>query len=599
MASSKSTVVLIVILCVLGSIALFGAFFMSTGTQEEAAPATSVAESVKPETAETVVAERVPVAKSEPVSLRVAEVLQYQPEGAAIAVGIPPMQKPFDYAMAIAKRLAKEPGVIDAKYADSVAGFAHDLGVDDAKSFSEIAEKLGINSSASVGVFAGPDIATLALPPVPEGGEALPPPPLPSWSVYVQTNDAALFEWVLKELLKDVPGFADATMETVAEGETQIHTWKLKPGGRLSEFAYFVSGTHAGFGTSIELVKGIVSRIAQPIAVVYGTAEMPADAADEIVPNADVAPLFKCFEASMEARIAVDAQQQQEQAQQLEMLRGMLPLYADAGPLVLGLVLEAERVSLAVKMRMPPDSALRKEAGEPSLLRLAPLLSDDTVAFLAYRLSDEAKASFKTRWASSIPPEMRSDPSFAQVNATTDTVVSLLGDELTLGVGPMGPAGPPITAIVSVTNPVKTLEFIQSFGLPLAPLETHGETTLYQIPVPIPVTIGFGLHKDLLIVSNDVAGLKGYLDRYDSGVPGTFLEQIEPAFPVVPRYATLLIRDKLLEVPLIWQAAAGASGQSGALNDIGRVGSVVRELRFDSVMEDNTGVTRLTAYVNP
>ena len=458
------------------------------------------------------------------------------PDSAMLAVCVPDPAATWNEGIATARRIASEPGALDAALEAAVQKAAAFFNVPDGESFSDIARVRGLDPNAPVGLFVGAshgdgegpasDSATAGDPP-----ESLPP-----------TSSLTGLNAVLRELGAAVPDGAGA-------GETAARTSSLEVAvvlrcaepevseGMLQEMipasaagdpvedtpeeahgvcihyygpglpCYFLAGTRLVVGTGPGLVRAIAARLGDPMEVRYGTSACPA------APDDDAVALIRPGEVRDWVSGITGAGEGGTAAGWLDSL-----LTASRGPDPAVVTVRISDKKLAVTSRIDykthPD--LRAYHGAAFPLRHPGFYPETAPLMTSVALTDARKQRFVEGWLSAIPRQIiETGPRADQVAGMVRRIVSLLGDEASLAVLGMDEGFPRMAGAVAIGNTQEVYEFLLTLGLDLNPVASYGRTDILVLPLGsvAPVDVYYALVDNTLIAATDPAALRGVLER--------------------------------------------------------------------------------------
>jgi hypothetical protein len=529
----------------------------------------------------------------EPIAL---PVLRLMPDSSAIALAMPPLGTPGARLLALARRLAPDTAAFDAQMEELVHGFAEDFGVADARTIGEIAERLGIDVAAPSALFAGPDLfqsLTLAE----EGDSAAHMPGrarIPALVAVLPAHDPALLEWVIVEMLKDIPGAKTQNPEQVDENGTAVK-WilpNLEVG--VERVAWFSDKDHVVVGTSLDMVREVARRRATPATISYGTNAFPAESEDEIIVCSRLNSIMKAYGGTFARNAAADDTAPETTQQPKD--AAFAPLSGTNAPLITAIQLKPEWIGFTSTWDLTGNQPMINLTGTPAASRLYPLLPSTTGAFLTYVVSDPTKIMLKQGWLASAPRDMKADAGFTKIDQTVDRFLSVLGGEVTVAASPLGMLGPTVTAMCVLKDPAGAYKLIEELALPATSAYDFAGIEINTVALGPVFAMYYGISGDVLFASNDKAQLHDVLERFLSGRRGDLLENLTPALSDRPRIGVLVVRDTLLELPALFQLASEGTWQTQTLS---RIHAVFSELRMESFMEDNKAVTQVKAFVKP
>ncbi len=584
---AKRTQFLLLLLVLLGAvgIGLYYSGVLSTGTNVvPTLPPSAAKEAAAPQTPATppplpkLEAPVKPVSTDPgpvPVTL---SILKLMPEKTQIALGLPPLSVILTNTLPIIQQVFKQ----DLNVQEELDSFVHEMAAEAGITYeggtANALKALGVDPDQSGAVFmnfsALAETASKTLGSTVAEVLTAPPDFNPKDLKIVLTLpllDAAKAEEMLKVALTALPGVGEPKTEDA--GGTTINVYE-----GIVTAAYFISNQRLVVGTDLDMVKSSATRFATPSTFRYGTAVCPAGDSNELVAmiyGRDFVPMVKqLIEAAAKTQPAAAAMAQA----QIDVLEKMFGAETSDDPILTTLSVLKDRVELRSRVDSATHPGMLDYMGLAEPLRLAPMLPDDTMTFLSYRLNEQAKRMIAESAKNALTQAGKQG-----ITTYVNQGMSLLGDEITLGVGGLNDLKfPSFYVMVAVKNP-QTVQLLTGFAQPKL-VETYNEAAINQIQaVPSPVPLYITLAGDAIVVSNNVAGMKGLIDRAKSKQnTNLFASQQPPLDPTTPYYMAFLLRTALYSDVLRPVLQLMAPGQvpehlDGALVELN---AIVRDLRL-------------------
>lgn len=544
------------------------------------------------------------------------EVLQLTPAQAQFAIALPPANGVLAKALPLARRIAPPEIDIDKEWQQIISDMAKDAGAGDAKDLNEIALAKGVDLNAPIAVFAdftssvdsaakAAEAAKPAAEAAPAGdAQAAPAAPAepvsapkieledlepPAWAAVLGVADQAKAEATLKEIIETVPELSGKQAEDVAVGGVVVKS--------LAPYAYFFAGNKLALG-SLDLVKGVAERVAAPAKIRYGTPECPATANDEAV-----ALLFGGRALPLISK-AVPLLKMDDSAQaflngQMAALEAMMGGEGGEDPMIASLAWTDDSIELKSRMDTAAHSAVLELSGKASPLKLAQLLPESTLGMVSLRLTPEYKKQISEVWINALPEEMKQEPSFAQGVTIGKQALSLLGEEVTLGVTGLEADFPGAILMVQLANAESTKGLLQML-VPTTPGETYNEVEINTIAAPIPIPLSIAFQGDMVMVSNSIDDMKKIIDLIkENKTTGLFAKLQPPLDPATPRYNAVVLNTSLVTDVVVPIAMLMGGGLGEAQPIVDQVSALVREVRLLSEMNGTWAESKVAVYLKP
>jgi len=516
----------------------------------------------------------------------VNDVLKYLPDSAQLAIALPSINGILDKALPFAKRIAPPDVDVEKEYEDIIRDLARDADAPDAKTLKEIAAAKGIDADAPLAVFAdfnesfkkAGDKTEIDL-------DDLEPPAIAG---VLCLKDAAKVEATAKELISPRLDLSGVTAEPVSVGDIAIQAY--------GAYGYFIADNKMALG-SLDLVKQVAERFASPASLRYGTADCPATAPDE----AAILMRGKQFVSLLKRALpALDMLGDQPYAEPLLLgqINSLDAMLADSDdPIVTTISWTKDRFEINSRLDTAAHPGVIPFSGAAAPLRYIQKLPKDTVAMWAFRLTPEYKKQITDVYLKSLPAEMTQNPQFAQGLSIGNQLLTMLGEELALGISGAKDDFPVLSLMIGLANPEPTKGLLQML-VPMQVSEKHNEVDINQIQAPIPVPISLAFAGDMVLLSNDAEKMKGIIDLAAEDRTTGLLAGMEPPLPAdTPRYSAFVLNTSLFSDVLLPLNAIFNFLPEEAQPIMEQVSSVLRELRFLSEMDSSWMSTKLSLYL--
>lgn len=562
-----------------------------------------------------------PAPAFQPVTL---DVLKLTPAQAQIALALPPANGTLVKVIALAKRIAPPELDVEAKVAEFAQGLAIQTNVEGAKSLNDIAVAKGVSLDKPVAVFADVTksvdsaiaaaekikaaVAGAAQPAQPSQAPAAGAPPsgapapaaapaapewpkvnpkdleFPSVVAVLGLSDAAKAEAAIKELASGNPILKPG--EPVAVGEVKINVY--------GDYGYFIAGDKLALG-SLDLLKGVAERVANPAGLRYGGADCPATAPDEgsvLIYGERLLPLLKKALPAMDLGAEVTPLINVQAAA----LESMLSSPSGEDPVVTTMAWTKDMFELKSRMDTATHPGLLTYSGPAAPMKYAQMLPEGTVALLNLRLTTEWKKQITDVYLKEATKVSKA-PGVAQGVTIGGQVLGMLGEEIALGVAGVKDEAPAIFLMVGLGNPEQTKGLLQML-IPVAPAETYKEVPISQIQVETPIPLWISFPGDMVMFSNNVDKMKAIIDMIkENKTTNLFATFVPPLDPATPRYSSLILNTSLW-TDVLMPLDNLLKFLPADVKPIGdQVASILREVRMMSEMDGSWQATRLTLYL--
>lgn len=564
------------------------------------------------------------------------ELLKLEPEQSVFGVALPPLTGLVDKGTALAKRFVPEGTDVDAELNKKIAEIAVELGSPDAKTLAEIGTAKGIDLAAPCAVFvdystfmkkaadmsksvkdaqaaaeaakpaeaapaeAAPAEGTATAAEQPPTAPAAPVPPMPNpidlipdMAAVFTCSDPAKAEASMKDVEASITIFDMSKKEDVVADDVTIHSYD---GGRLG---YFINGNKAVIGTSLDMLKSVANRFKNPVQVRYGTAEWKASLPDEVVFVMRMNRLMPALMDMMSTMSTLDPTMAPQMEAQVKMMQDYVKVFSGDDPFIATLGWTEKAIEIMSRMDLSKHPDMKAFMGQTQPLRLATLLPEGTLLFLAQRFNNEMKQSIKNTWAPlAAMPELQQEAGFVQVMGIVNQVIEVIGDEFTIGVTTSGGGMPAILAVAGLANPEQAKVLIGTLA-PTTPTETYSDVEISMLALPSPVPAYIAFPGDTAVVSNDLDKLKSMIDAVkNKTVSNLFASMNPPLDPAVPRQTALVLNSKLVTDVVLPLATIVGGLPPDIQEPVTKLSTALREIRILSEEKDNWYDSAITVYFN-
>ena len=198
----------------------------------------------------------------------------------------------------------------------------------------------------------------------------------------------------------------------------------------------------------------------------------------------------------------------------------------------------------------------------------------------------------------SLPTGLKNEAGVGQALTYVNTVMDLLGDEITIGIAG-APGGLPQFCLMAGLRNVEQAKTMLKLVGPMTPSEPHSGVDISTLAVPMPLPIYIAFVENDLILCNDLEKIKGLIDFDKAKAASKLFASLDPAFDAAaPCYGALLIKSGL-----ITDVVRPLSGFAGGIPPeiqarIDKVVGTVRELRATKAMKNSWLEDRISLYFN-
>lgn len=550
---------------------------------ETAAPAEAAANAVP---APAAAAAKAPaIAADAPSTLKA---LQFLPAEAQFGLAAPALNGLIATLLALDTRI--DAVDLKAELDKAVEDLKSDAGVPDAQSLGDIALAKGLSLDAPIAVFADFSGSMTSLTQAAEAAKAAGDDSMedadvapPAIAAVIGVSDQAKAEAFIAEIVA-----LDGTLSAAPTGTEQVGDVSVSTRG---DYAHFFAGDQLVIGVA-SLVKGAAARVAAPATFRYGTSECPPTAPNEIVAVGYMERLLPLAKQFIEVAGKTDPSTEAVVKAQLEAFEKAFQ-GGPEDPAVFNLALSEKEISLSGRIDYGSHPGLVDITGPAAPLQLAQLLPADTLAMLSIGLTDVFKNQVKTQVLPAAQ-ESATNPGLAQGLSMGNQVLDMLGNELTIGLAPVPNDFPAAYIMLSLSNPEPTKGLLQML-VPMMPDDTLKDYGISSIAAPIPVPLSIAFEGDMVLVSNNVDGMKAIIDHARAKTTSGYFAALQPALdPAVPRYQAIVLNTNLI-TDIVMPLMALAGGMDPKMMPVANtVGSVVREVRMVSEMDGTWNTSALT-----
>jgi len=544
------------------------------------------------------------------------KVLELSPESSQATLALPGLDSAVAQIAAFAKHFT-DAAEVDKAVSELIGDAAEGAEAWGAKSFKEIGEAHGLHGDAPIGLFV--DLNSMverlnadfklsqeaaakkqaeadkaAAEEKPEDGSApkpakkvkvqYPRPTVPDLAAVFHVVDQSKAESTLLDLIAGFNEISGLTPKDVTVGSVTIKEY--------APYGYFFAGEKLVLG-SLGLVKGIAERIDSPAKVAYGTDKCPAGHETEAVLLLQSKSFFPLLAQALPALEIDDAMRPTAEKQ----VQAMAAVFADnSEPMVVSLGVSGTKgADLQARVDSSANKSLGEYIGEVKPLRLAQFLPENTLAMLTLRFNEQDKKHLKDiilpAVAAQVGPEAASQATMA------NQIVDSIGDEITLGITGSEQDFPALYLMIGLAKPDETKALL-SMLVPAMPGEAHNEVDIAQLAVPSPIQFSIAYPGDMILLSNNIDGMKSIIDLSKGNKTTKFLTSLNPPLdPATPRSSALVLNAKLLTDVLIPITSLGVSLPDYIDGVLKTAGPGLDELRIVNELDGGWRVNKISIEV--
>lgn len=542
---------------------------------------------------------------------KTVSVLQLSPDNAQVVLALPPADATVNTIATAAKKFV-DPAEVDGFVKHIISEAADNTEAWGAQNFKEIAAKRGINGDAPLGVFVdfsktvkkaaeqyakdkaaaeaqaaeadkkAAEAAAKEGKPAPEKSKIhvrKPELTIPEIAGVLTISDQALAQRGLDQLINSIDELASNTPKDEKVGSVTIKEY--------GDYGYFFTGDKAVLG-SLSLVKGIAAKVDAPGKVAYGSKECPASSDTEAV-----ALIYgKRFFPLLAQALPTIKMDEKLRPTAEGAVQGISEGFESDEPIVLSLGVTPKGAILQSRLDAGRNKAIADAVGEAKPLRLAQWLPENTLAMISLRFNEQWKAGLMNEVLPAVASARGGEG--AQQLVMAKQVIEQLGDEITIGIAAADQDFPSLFAMVSLAKPDETKGLLQML-VPAMPGEKHGDVDIQQLAVPIPVQFSISYPGDMILLSNNVDGMKKIIDLQKSKGATKFLaSQNPPLDPATPRYLAALVNSKLLTDVLLPLSTLGVKLPGEAQDIATKVAPALHDVRIVNEVEGTWHVTAIS-----
>lgn len=495
------------------------------------------------------------------------DALRIAPEGAWLALAGPALA-PWEARMLnVAEAMAPEDGGAAARYGARIGRIAGRFGAANAESLTTLAHGLDLDPNAPFGLYLGEPDEEGAAPPA---------------AVAMHMLDAAAAESAVRNAL-----FGDRIAEAAAGDEAGMALWRLDENGP----AYFVHAPWIVFGTEANLVAGAAARIADPAGIAYGTADCPAESADEL------AALVRMDRLGALAPLLGPAfSPGGGDAGEPSALETFAARYAPppGAPAVVTLRWDDAGAELLYRIDGANHPAL-PQGGSSEGLTLAPMLPPASEAFAGVRFGETDLAAFSRMWMGLLPGAVRDDPLYKMAELQLQQALAALHDELAVAMLGVSSDQPALMALATLRDPEAAQQLFGAFSPLFTAVDDHEGTPIYGLPEALGFPLSYAAQGGRLVLGPNATMVKGALMQWDSGEASPLFASLEPPLdPAAPHTFAALLPQKLLR-EVILPAARDAVPETA----YGRIDALLGQFAEVRILRGVEGSWRRTRIALP
>ena len=565
-----------------------------------------------------------PMAETVPSTL---PALAFMPAEAQVAIALPALPGLRDSLLPLVKALSEPDRDLDKELGVLISDAAGEVGVQ-ADTCEALATALGVDASAPVAAFAdfSKTIASAAeskakydavlkeqaaaeaaagdaekaaeAGAAPEGSEpsseeAEDEPELvpnhlehaekPSWIVVLGVTDPEKTRTELDRIVA-----ADAELSALPGGTEDVEGISITT---RDIWGYFTTEKQVVFG-NLDLLRGAAKRVKDPATFRYGTVECPPKVADEAVALFYGGRFMPMLESALPL-LGMDETAAPQMETQIALYKAMFSNNGD-DPMVVTASMAGGQIEMTSCIDSATHAGLLDMTGQPTPLRLARYLPENTLALVSLRLNDE----FKKQLLEQVMPAVSasSDPNAAASAGMATQVINQIGDELTIGITGAETGLPTVYAMVGLSQPEATQGLLQMF-VPMQGGVEHEGFTIGKIPAFPGLEINLSFVDNILLAGTSEEGVKSVIDLHKAQKASPLFASMEPPMDIEkPVYQTIVFNSGMIEQGL--SAAAMIPGATATPDPgLARVANAIREVRFVGALEGTWLTSNLTVYL--
>lgn len=617
------------LLCLLLAPALlFGAtaFITGCGGEEEAPPVdTTTAAPVEQPAAQP--AEPAPPAKpaGPPMADTVPSTLPalaFMPAEAQIAFALPALPGIRDSLLPLVKALSEPDRDIDAELREAVSSAAGEIGVQ-ADTYEALAAALGVDPAAPMATFVdfSKTVASAAAakaeydaaekerkekegaeqpaqagtapegsePTEAEGEPSIEPDHFkdadpPAWIVVLGVTDAAKARTELDRIVA-----ADSKLSASASGTEEVDGVTITT---RDIWGYFTTEKQIVLG-NLELLRGAAKRVKDPATFRYGTIECPPKVADETVALLYGSRFMPLLEEALPL-MGVKEEALPQMQTQIATYKAMFNSESD-DPMVVTGSMAGGQLEFSTRIDSATHTGILDETGQPTPLRLARYLPDNTLAMISLRFSEEMKKQLIDQIMPAVSASGNSDAA-AQAGMATQ-VINQIGDELTIGITGAQSGFPTAYVMIGLSQPEATQGLLQMF-VPMSNSVAYEGFNIGKLPLFPGLEVNLSFVDNILLASTSEDGVKAVIDLHKAQKASALFSSMEPPLDIEkPVYQTIVLNTGLIEQGMGVASMLPINGAAGANPGLMRVTNAIREIRAIGNLEGTWLSSKLTVYL--
>lgn len=566
-----------------------------------------------------------PMAETVPTTL---PALAFMPAEAQIAIALPALPGLRDNILPLVKALSEPDRDIDAELKKAVSDAAGEIGVQ-ADTYEALATALGVDPAAPVAAFvdfsktiatavaakakfdvaekermekeaaekataAPSDPGTEPTGSEPSEEEAADEPSAqpdyfaeadaPMWVVVLGVTDPEKARTELERIVA-----ADDGLSAMPSGTEDVDGVTITT---RDKWGYFTTDKQLLFG-NLELLRGAVKRVKDPATFRYGTIECPPKVADEAVALIYGGRFMPLLETALPLMGVEDEALPQLQTQ-IETYKAMFSSDSDDPALVTASIAGGQ-FEVNTRIDSATHAGLLDETGQPTPLRLARYLPENTLALISLRLSDEMKKQFKDQIMPAVSAS--GDPDAAAQAGKATQVVDQLGDEVTLGVTGAQAGLPTVYVMLGLAQPEAT-RGLQELFFPMPENVAYEGFNIGKYPVFPGLEVNLSFVDNILLASTSEDSVKAVIDLHKAQKSSALFSSMEPPLDIEkPVYQTIVLNTALIEQGMGVASMLPIAGASDANPGLMRVINAIREVRAIGSLEGTWLTSNLTIYL--
>ena len=235
------------------------------------------------------------------------------------------------------------------------------------------------------------------------------------------------------------------------------------------------------------------------------------------------------------------------------------------------------------------------------MLRLTPMLPNNTLAFASIRITDTMKAAILQQMKASMQALGEDNAEAQQIAMVAQQISEILGDEFTMGFAAGGEGMPNGCAMLALENPDLVKTMLQMFAATFLEVsETYKDVEIFTIKAPIPVQIAVAFPKDIALVSTNITDMKAIIDRYLTEQPSGLLTSLDPPFDTArEHYGVFSLDGKLITDIILPLAALSGQADPEGLKIAQEFSKLINTVRMTSSVSEKWMESEMTVHFIP